>query len=317
MWTKRFSCVMFSFLILFQASLADTISQSNAISEEKIGKATWMMYTWKVLGWQYDSPYWTKGSEEKGEVGQRRQSDPSSNVRAVCLGLEGDYYVFFTLRAFVDPAFPNLLIQEVTGIPLDREKKPFSEKEIETESYIRCGEISIVRYEDVGALHRIVYKVSVVTHCDKETPKVYGRYPGRSYLRGYHETIDNVRYEIPHEKVSAKKHLELQTMPTITMQFLGENDVVLLYVPKNLFKDTYIDTLGINNPTLSVKLMLEHNTELFGFKYVLIGQETLDMIKSYTLKDDARLSGFHKIIKLAGFALGIDTFYMIKTIDSA
>jgi len=73
----------------------------------------------------------------------------------------------------------------------------------------------------------------------------------------------------------------------------------------------------VNNPTLSVKLMLEHNKELFGFKYVLIGQETLDLIKSYTLKEDTRLSGFHKIIKIAGLALGIETFYMLKTIDSA
>ncbi len=317
MWTKRFSCVMFSLLILSQTSLADITSQSNAISKEKIGKATWMMYAWKVLGWQYDSPYWTKGSEEKGEVGQRRQSDPSNNVRAICLGLEGDHYVFFTLRAFVDPAFPNLLIQEVKGIPLDRDQKPFSEKEIKTESYIRYGEISLVQYEDVGSLHKIVNNVSVVTHCDQENPKAYGRYPGSSYLPGYREVIDNVSYEIPHGKVSAKKHLELQKKPKITIQFIGEHDVALLYVPKNLFKDASIDTLGVNNPTLSVKLMLEHNKELFGFKYVLIGQETLDLIKSYTLKEDTRLSGFHKIIKIAGLALGIETFYMLKTIDSA
>jgi len=317
MWTKRFSCVIFSLFILPQSLLADITSQSNVISEEKIGKATWMMYSWKVLGWQYDSPYWTKGSEEKGEIGQRRQSDPSNNVRSVCLGLEGDYYVFFTLRAFVDPAFPNLLIQEVEGTPLDRDQKPFSEKEIKTESYIRYGEISLVRYEDVGALHKIVNKVSVVTHCDPKTPKTYGRYPGRSYLPGYRETIDNVSYEIPHRKVPAKKHLELQKNPKITIQFIGEHDVALLYVPKNLFKDASIDTLGMNNPTLSVKLMLEHNKELFGFKYILIGQETLDLIKSYTIKEDSRLSGFHKIIKIAGLALGIETFYMLKTIDSA
>ena len=73
----------------------------------------------------------------------------------------------------------------------------------------------------------------------------------------------------------------------------------------------------MNNPTLSVKLMLEHNKELFGFKYVLIGQETLDLIKSYTLKDDPKLSGFHKIIKIVGLALDIDTLFMLKTIDSA
>jgi len=321
MWSKCVVYVIFSFLISNHTLFAEVSSQVNAITEEQIEKATWMLYSWKVLGWQYDSPYWTKGCEEKGDIEQARTADPASKVRAVCLGLEEDYYVFFTLRSFVDPAFPNLFIQGVDGIPRNRDKTLVTDKDVKSESYIRYGGISLVHYVDVGALHKIGNEILGVTHCDQENPKSYGRLIGSQYMRDFYETINNVKYENPHKHVSAKQHLELQKKPKVIIKVVDEHDVALIYVPKHLFKGVVVDALGMKNPTLSVKLMLDHNKELFGFKYVLIGQETLDLIKSYvpekTDEKHSEFSGFQKIIKIAGLALGPETLHILKTIDSA
>ena len=317
-------CVVNAVLLLLifnNTSFAEAAFQADAIFEEQIKNATWMMYSWKVLGWQYDSPYWKKGNEEKGNIGQARTAGPASKVRAVCLGLEEDYYVFFTLRSFIDPTFPNLFIQGINDIPRKKDKTLFTDKDVKSESYIRYGGISLVRYVDVGALHKIGNKIFGVTHYEQENPKSYGRSIGSRYLGDYYETIDNVKYEIPHKHVSAKQHLELQKKPKVIIKVFDEHDVALIYVPKHLFKSIDVDALGMKNPTLSVILMLDHNKELFGFKYVLIGQETLDLIKGYvpgkTDEKNSGFSGFQKIIKIAGLALGPETLHILHTVDSA
>jgi len=321
MWPKCIFYIGFLFLVLNSPVLAEGTLQADRIPEEQIKNATWLMYSWKVLGWQYDSPYWTKGSEEKSDIEQARTAKPDSKVRAVCLGLEDDYYVFFTLRSFVDPAFPNLFIQGVDSLPYNKDKSLVTDEDIKSESYIRYGGITFTHYADVGALQKIENKIIGATHCDKENPKCYGRLIGSQYMPDFYEVIDNVKYENPHKQISAKQHLELQKMPKGSIKIIDEQDVALIYVPKNLFKGAVIETLGMKNPTLSVKLMLEHNRELFGFKYVLIGQETLDLIKSYAPekmdKNIGEFSGFQKIIKMAGLALGPETLYMLKTVDAA
>ena len=192
---------------------------------------------------------------------------------------------------------------------------------MKTDSYIRYGETRFIHYKDVGALHKIDNKVGVVSHCDRKVPKSYGRMPGAQYGPGFYETINDIKYEIPHESITAKKHLELKKRPVLKIQYISEHDVALLYVEKELFNNIPVDTLEMKNPTLSVKLMLEHNKDLFGFKYVLIGQETLDLIKSYAPekadKNYDEFSGFQKIIKMAGLALDPVTLHMLKIVDSA
>ncbi len=321
MWPKSIICLIFSIFVVVCSPVGKADSHVESISEEQIEKATWMLHSWKVLGWQYDSPYWTKGSEEKGMIGQARTADPASKVRAVCLGLEEEHYVFFTLRSFVDPTFPNLFVQGVELVPRKKDESIFTDEEVANQSYVRYGGIALIHYADVGALHKIENKLLGVTQCEQGNPHSYGRLPGSQFLPKYYEMIDNVRYENPHQHISASQHLELQKKPKIIIKNIDEHDVALIYVPKHLFKNHDIDSLGMKNPTLAVKLMLKCNRELFGFKFVLIGQETLDLIKTYVPKYNEKgqtaYPGFQKIIHIVGLALGPETLHMIKIVDSA
>ena len=326
---KAFSSVVarglvLAFLLFGTLNAAIPDEQSTAISEEKVISATWSMYTWKVLGWQYYGPYWTKGTEEKGRIGEKGQQDKEKNVRAVCLGPEGDFYVFFTLRSFVDPAFPNIFVQNVSEIPLDPNGDGFSEDKIEKESYIRYGGVSLVFYEDKGGgTLNVSSKVKGITHFDEKNPKCYNRKVAWVYNKPIIETIDNVKYERPHDKISAKEHLDMQKGEKIAVKYVGDHDVALLYIPKTMLSGGQpINSLGINNPTLSVRLMLENNRELFGFRFVLVGQETIDLVKNYNplkldVKDANAFQGFKKLFMVAGLALGPETLDLLKKVDVA
>ena len=290
---------------------------AKAISEKTIIDATWSLYVEQVLGFQYNSPFWTNGTKETGEVGQKGQPNREKNVRAICLGREGDFYVFFTLRSFVDPTFPNLSMQGIKETPLDENGKPFAGDTEDDQSFVRYGRMSLVFYDDQGGGQlRVATKLCGITHADNRNPKCFGRNKVDSWnpLSEKYETIDDVKYEIPHEHISARKHLEFQKMPKISINYIREHDIAMLYVPILMFNDRQVGTLGIENPTLSVKLMLEHNKDLFGFKFILIGQETLDMMKVYN-PENISFTGFQKLIKIAGLALDIDTLKMLKAVD--
>jgi hypothetical protein len=296
------------------------VPQADIISNKQIIDATWSLYVWKVLGWQYESPYWTKGVEEKGNIGEKGNPEPLKNVRAVCLGEEEDFYVFFTLRSFLDPSFPNLHIQGVNDAIHDRNGKDFEEDAITKEEYIRYGGLSMVYYEDYGGgTSKISSKFSGITHFDKASPKDYINKDYinsvKKYVRNY-ETIDNVKYERPNKFISAQEHLRFQKETKILIKFVGEHDVALVYVPKSLSAKP-IHTLQIANPTLTVRLALEHNRELFGYKFILVGQETIDLIKCYTPDKNLTFPGFQKLLIVAGLALGDDNLRMLKKVDAA
>jgi len=317
-WTILIACLVVT------DPLVEAEQAPSLLSEQKIVHSTWSMYVRQVLGWQYDSPVWTKGSKELNSIGQTARLNVDKNVRAVCLGEEGDFYVFFTLRSFVDAAFPNLLVQGVCSAPLAATGDPFDESAVALQSYIRYGELALTLYEDQGGgLLKIKAKIAGTTHWDPNTPKSYGT----GFLRKWkpvYETIDNVKYERPHKHISAREHLAIQRdakIEKIKVQPVGEHDVVLVYVPKSIVAGgDSITTLGIHNPTLTVQLTLNHTKELFVFKFVLIGQETIDLIKSYhpEEKDDesVRFSGFRKLFSVAGLALASDTLDLLSAVDS-
>ena len=309
-----YSSIFFT-LLFGKLAYPEILPATTTVSQKTIVDATWSLYAWQVIGSQYDAPYWTKGTDEKAKVGAKGQTDRDKSVRAICLGQEGNYYVFFTLRSFVDATFPNLFVQGVKEVPLGEDGNPLKEDALISQPPVRYGGLCLTFYEDQGGgIIRVANKVSGITHADSRTPKYFGRKGLKTYLP-HSETIESVKYETPHEKISAKEHLRLQKEPNITIRFIEEHDIAILYVPVSIFEGKQISTLGIKNPTLSVKLMLEHNKELFGFKFILIGQETLDLIKKYTPPENVNLGGFQKLAMIAGLALDPETLNMIHIVD--
>jgi len=309
-------------LLYIFAGIAMSLGQISSANEAESTKpaivdATWSLYTWKVLGWQYDAPLWRKGSEEKGSVGEKGQIDRDKNVRAVCLGTEGEWYVFFTLRSFVDAAFPNLFVQGVKGPPLDAQGAAFSESSVESEAFVRYGEILLVHYEDAGGgTLKITQKIQGATHCDPNNPKAYGIKRWEWYRRVL-EDINGVQYENPHREIPAHEHLRLQKELKITVKYLTEHDVALIYIPKDAVTGE-VNTVGINNPTFSVRMMFEHGKDLFGFKFVLLGKETVKLIKDYNPDGvDERLKGFQKLFMVAGVVFDYDVLGSLKWVDGA
>ncbi|MBF0548329.1 MAG: hypothetical protein HQM08_28090 [Candidatus Riflebacteria bacterium] len=302
-----------------------TISSSvnSTITNEDILKATVSIYVTQILGWYYNanqSPVWRRGSHESAKVGEKGEPK-RKNVRAVCLGEEKNKFVFFTLRSFVDPSFPNPFIQGLTTTPLGKDgQSVFSESSSSTSKITRYGDIDFTWYKDCGGGDlRVEQQVCVSTHADMDTPKDYGSI---RYLIST-EKIDNVIYERPHEKVSASAHLayrsDFQNGLNATIKFFEDHDVALVYVPKKNFPPEYSPpNLGIKNPTLVSELFLNYNKEIFGFKFVLMGQETMDSIKNYIPPKitPAEMSGFEKLFLIAGNAMSPETIATLKHIDS-
>jgi hypothetical protein len=180
--------------------------------------------------------------------------------------------------------------------------------------YIRYGAIDLVSYEDVGGgTHKIKNKLHFATHCESGNPKCYSAI---KLLK--RDEIDNVKYERPHKKLSAQEHISLQSRTKIEVKIVSEHDVALLYVPDSLVDEKNITTLGMENPTLAVRLVLENNKDLFGFKFILIGQETLDLIKKYAPEKGIHdFKGFQKLFNVAGLALSPETLALLKKVDTA
>lgn len=305
-------------------SMANSIS--STISENDILRSTVSIYVWQVLGWYYkesQSPLWTKGSEELAAVG-KKSSPKEKNVRAVCLGEENGQYVFFTLRSFIDPAYPNPFIQGISTTPLGKDGQSIFSGEPASGvkgQLTRYGGISLAWYKDLGGGDLVVeQKVSIVTHADMDSPKDYG---SMKYMAST-EKINNISYEVPHEKISAAKHLSLQKAfqqgLNATIKVFDSHDVALVYVPKSAFQPEYTPpSLGIANPSLVSQLFLEHSQEIFGFKFVLMGQETMDLIRGYTPPKiiPSEMSGFEKLFVIAGLAMSSTTIVKLKIIDAA
>jgi hypothetical protein len=87
-------------------------------------------------------------------------------------------------------------------------------------------------------------------------------------------------------------------------------------LPQSLVQESRVSNLEIENPTLTVRMALEQNVKLFGFRFILIGQETLDLIRQYAPQKNAQeYKGFMKFISVTGLALGPETFFMLDKLD--
>lgn len=318
-------CGMFPALVLAAWTWFAPKDKPQDIDEERIRKATVSLSVEHVLGWAYEGNIWRRGKAEAAAIGAEGFPD-RGNVRAVCLGREGGYLVFFTLRSFVDPFYPNPSIQGVAEPPVDPEGRPVNPagKEIgdslamRDARLIRYGEMQLGRYEDVGGgKFRVAGKAEVVTVFDPEAPMTSKWFTPEETYRGG-------KFKRPHKDVSVEEHFrrkESGESGAALFRFVGKHDVALIYVPETAFgegAEARISTLDIAQPSAAVDLCLQQSRSLFGFDFLLMGQETLDTISGYRPpKKGGEFPGFEKLAGILGLAMDPQTLAMIKAVDTA
>jgi hypothetical protein len=308
-----------------------------AITDQMIREATVRMSVVYALGWQYSGNTWNKGKPEPGEIGGRGTPDMEAGVRAVCLGREtidgSDYFVFFALRSFVDPFYPSPIIQGWSTSPLAPDGTvlpPPSSEGLSPEhsdtiatnwltGTVRYGRIDFTWYEDIGGgQFKVRAKLpSTVFHDQEEVKVVQGEWfghPQEKHLGG--------TYSVPQENFRVKDHFDMQKDGlegrAAGLRFYENHDAVLIYVPKKTFehaKQPDPPHLGLTHPTIAVDVALRRPEHLFGFKFVLLGQETLDQIQRYR-PPNFELSGFEKAAGFVGMAMDPATLGMLKRVDA-
>lgn len=318
---------------------------TRTVKEADVTAASYSMAVRQVIGYAYDAPERHCGKWEEGQKGNRRQKpQPQKNepeIRAVALGEEDGYYVFFTLRSFLDPFYPSPIIQNMpTSVinsagqeeDIDYKKNTAAyNKEvinnnsgkIENHPYIRYSELQLTWYKDNGGgVQEIIQKWELVSAFDHAEPKDHtswftAKEPYRSGI-----------YVRPHKSISVEKHFELQAVggqdnrdkPSNALKayikYYDDHDIALLYV-KLPADQAPIPTLGLKNPTLACDLSLKRSEQLFGFKFNLIGKETFQLIQDHRCPEQpssTRSSGF---LMLAGLAMEPSTFTILLTVDKA
>jgi hypothetical protein len=166
--------------------------------------------------------------------------------------------------------------------------------------------------------------VDMATAFDAGTAKTYessGSWGG--YGSNVTEKYNDVSYERPHEDISVDTHYAIQEKGKQLgyIMYFDNHDVALLYLPIVRLTDikaTMPPTLGIKHPTLATDLCLRRSEMLFGFKFNLIGQETLDAIRAYRpIKDAVDFPGLNKLMNIIGLALDPTTLKIIRIVDNA
>lgn len=307
--------------------------KSPGLDGDQIRKATASLCVEHVLGWAYSDNLWTRGARESAAVGEEAFPD-KGNVRAVCLGKEGGHYVFFTLRSFLDPFYPNPAIQGLPSFPVGPDGDPVEMGPAEIEDseavrdahLIRYGKMRFAWYEDLGGgKFRVANKVDSVTLYDAmEEGPVSLNQPWLGMGGAPEEKFRGGKYRRPHEQVSVEEHFrmrELGLSQGAAFRFIGTHDVAMIYVPEGAFAGGGAPpppSLGIEQPSLAVDLYLRHSRSLFGFDFVLMGQETLDKVRRYRPPDAGDgAGGFEKLGCILGLALDPQTLMMIKAVDTA
>lgn len=330
-------------LALIASSLTVTIpAQETTLpvnAEEAIGRATVRMAVTYAVGWQYSGNVWKKGVGEPAEVGQSGTPDLTSGVRAVCLGQESidgaDYYVFFCLRSFVDPFYPSPVIQksdfDIYG-PDGSRMSPPAKVDLSPQASekltmnwlsdsIRYGRIEFTSYAHLGAgKFKVVSKTPVTVFHDPGEVKVVNgewlRHPKESYNGGV--------YPVPNIEFGVSEHFAMQEDAkqgrVAGLRFYEDHDAILIYVPKAAYlQNEHAEIpfhLGLNHPTVAVDLALRRPDQLFGFPFVLMGQETLEQIRDY-LPPEYEGAGYVKAFNLLCLAMDPRTLSMLEGVDAA
>lgn len=334
-------------------SWACCFADGVSVEESKILASTVSMFTRQIIGYAYDAPVWESGKNEPGKPGQGRQK-PSldatrheNDVRAVALGVENGYCVFFTLRSFVDPFFPSAVLQglpnslmtntgeEVYCAPgklaeyYEENVRQHAPEEVASHPYIRYAVLQLTWYADRGGgASEIIDKKEFCLTFDPNPPK---NHSGKKFgiLKEKQEEYLGAFYPRPHKDVSVAQHFFMQTMGGMTIRDLAANDnlvhvrffdmhdVALLYVPMADDMKS-IHTLQLAHPTLACDLVLRRPEYLFGFKFNLIGRETLQKIQEHqcaATRDALDITLSESLYALVGMALDPMTLNMLRRVD--
>ncbi len=203
--------------MLVGAILGSTLSADESVVA-KIRNSTWSLKVDCVVGFEHDSPTWRRPRTDK----DGKLIEHEKLIRAVCLGTEDDKLVFFTLRSFIDPFYPNPFIQ---GLPSNSLSFRGSSKDSEYKTgsrsnVIRYGTIQLenVAHGGGGILRSVLSTNSLITHYDER----------RRFDKRPHAGLDVATHDYFYEK--GKDH-------AIEISTFGFHDVVLIYVPTALVEN--------------------------------------------------------------------------------
>jgi len=292
----------------------DLENNQKLLKENELARATYSLYVFSVPGWNMDSESWTQGAKEKSAVGEIGVRPTEGKARAICMGIEGDSYVFVTLRSFVDPFYPNMYVQGLNSEPVGRENKkisfreladdalnlnikatPLPEQDKTKDDIPRYLIIGLAWYKDIGAgsCEVIGKEDDLVVTTDKNDPPPPEWLSNDDYYNGekYHKPCNNVSVE---EHFCWRNNWD--SGKTAKLVISSSNDLALIFVPRACLetnKDNLPPNLGLEEPSIAVGLLMEYQTALMGFEFSLIGKETLEKVAQY--KPNYKASGMNGV----------------------
>lgn len=280
----------------------------KTVTPEDIQNATFKLYVESIPN--NSTQKWSKGNNpEKSETDVK-----SENVRAVCLGVENDHYVFLTLRYFLDFTYPNHNIQGLQELPTRSQKITSGNADFVSYSQILRLWLSDVRHTGGG---QILTKktLSFTVKNDFELYEVgkydfiskYSKINGKSYK-------DPIKNVLTAEKVATAIN-EINTGQVAFLETFGNHDVCLIKVPKEFWSENEITHLGLKNPSNTIRLLTEKQKNLYGFQFVLLSKEAYQAVLQYKIPDDAKESGIYRLALFATEIMGIEQVIQIKIID--
>ena len=248
-------------------------------SEQDIKDATVALYVEAVANGS--KAIWQRGNDPRLDQKDRAKE----NVRAICLGQEGDEYVFLSLRFFLDPTYPNYVVQGLTS-PLIKGRLRPGENAPYT-SYLQAQRLWLTATQHTGGGQIAVGDIksfSVRNRFELKPCNMVSRFTkGCSAVDGK-KYIDPIKGVLTAGSVAAMER-ELNGERHAKIETFGDHDVVLIKVKASQWK-TPPRSLGLKQPSYTIRLLTERQRALFGFKFVLMSQEALNAVRAYKVADN-------------------------------
>jgi hypothetical protein len=253
---------------------------------------------------------WKKGNDPR----KKEHSIESDNVRVVCLGEEGENYIFMTLRFFMDYTYPNHNIQGITEVPVCGVA---SNKNANFVSYTKMYRfmLSDVRHTGGGqikTLKTVPFVVRNLFSLDKKNDY--------DILSSYTQ-IGKVKYVNPiKNELTAldvkQMNDEIGKGNIAYVKTFGNHDICILITPKKLWGDFQIKHLGLSNPTETISVLAEKQRYLYGFEFVLMSKEAYQAVMHYKVPDEAKESGIYMLLISATEIMSPQHVMQIKMVDT-
>lgn len=259
------------------------------------------------------SQKWSMGNDPSGI----NRTPEKANVRAICLGEEDGHYVFLTLRYFVDPTYPNHYIH---GVDTPPRKGTYSDNRNARYTQYLAGQriwLTDVRHTGGGQLDMSQSRSFTVRN------RIFLKRCGMvSRFTRSCSTIDDVRYhdlakgEWKATTVRAMNE-ELEADKRAFVETFNDHDVALLKVPVKNWPQKLV-TLGLKEPTQTIRLLTDRQVDLYGFKFILLSQEAFSALRAYQVKDKAgRKEGLYLAVLGAASLISYKWVAVIVAADKA